>query len=251
MYRDGFLCPISDMIMGETAELLAGEYGISREEQDRYATMTQNRVERANEKGIFAEEIVPVTVHDRKRGDVVISEDEHPRSGVTVESLAKLPPVFSKTGTVTAGNSSGITDGAAALVLCSESRAKELGKEPLGFVRDYTTVGVDPRRMGIGPVPATRKLLERTGVALSDIPVVELNEAFAAQVLACQRDLEFDLERVNRNGGAISLGHPIGCTGARIVVTLLHEMRRMDAELGLATLCVSGGLGMAMLIERR
>ncbi|MCZ6765465.1 MAG: thiolase family protein, partial [bacterium] len=181
---------------------------------------------------------------------VRVESDEHPRSGMTLESLAKLSPVFRKEGTVTAGNASGITDGAAAVVMVSEEKASELGAEPLAWVRDYVAVGVDPRRMGIGPVPATRQLLERNRLDLKDIPLIELNEAFAAQVLACQREMNFDLERVNVRGGAISLGHPIGATGARIVVTLLHEMRRRDESLGLATLCVSGGLGMALLLER-
>jgi acetyl-CoA C-acetyltransferase len=251
MYRDGFLCPISEMIMGETAELLAEEYGIPRKEQDQWAAMSQNRSEAARAEGLFDDEIVPVTAPDDRGNPVEVTADEHPREGVTVESLAKLPAVFKKDGSVTAGNSSGITDGAAAVVLCSERDAGEIGREPLGYIKDFVAVGVDPKRMGIGPVPATRKILERNGLALEDIPVIELNEAFAAQVLACQRDLGFDAERVNLRGGAISLGHPIGATGARIVVTLLHGMKQSGAELGLATLCVSGGMGMAMLIERR
>ncbi|HET6348666.1 MAG TPA: thiolase family protein, partial [Candidatus Krumholzibacteria bacterium] len=180
---------------------------------------------------------------------VTVTADEHPRAGVDLASLAKLPTVFKKGGTVTAGNSSGITDGAAAVVMCSERVAKESGRDVMGWVRDFVAVGVDPRRMGIGPVPAVRALLERNQLKLSDIDIIELNEAFAAQVIACERELKFDRERVNVNGGAISLGHPIGCTGARIVVTLLHQMRRSGARLGLATLCISGGMGMAMLIE--
>jgi acetyl-CoA C-acetyltransferase len=250
MYRDGFVCPLADMVMGETAEVLAGEYEISRDEQDCWALMSQQRVEQANEQGIFAQEIIPVTAVDDRGRDVVVDADEHPRSGVTMEALAKLPPVFKSDGGVTAGNASGITDGAAAVILTSEEKAKALGVEPMAYVRDYTQVGVDPKRMGIGPVPATWRILERNRLTLDDIPLVELNEAFAAQVLACQRDLEFDAERVNVRGGSISLGHPIGATGARIVVTLLHEMSRRDEEIGLATLCVSGGLGMALLVER-
>jgi acetyl-CoA C-acetyltransferase len=250
MYRDGFLCPIADMLMGETAEVLAEEYGITREEQDRWALTSQHRVEAANAEGVFAEEILPVEARDDKGRPVEVTADEHPRAGVTMEGLAKLPPVFKKDGTVTAGNASGITDGAAAVILMSESRAKAEGREPLAVVRDYVSVGVDPKRMGIGPVPAVRKILERNGLELDQIPLIELNEAFAAQVLACQRELRFDPERVNVRGGAISLGHPIGATGARIVVTLLHEMRRRGASLGLATLCISGGLGMAILLER-
>ena len=250
MYRDGFDCPIADMIMGETAELLAKEYNIPREEQDEWAAMSQNRVEAAQKNGRYADEIIPVTANDDRGRPVVVETDEHPREGVTTAALAKLPPVFRKNGTITAGNASGITDGAAAVILASEDFAKSLGIRPLAWIRDYVSVGVDAKRMGIGPVPATRQILERNALTLGDIPVVELNEAFAAQVLACQRELEFDAEKVNVNGGAISLGHPVGATGARIVVTLLHEMRRREAELGLATLCVSGGLGMALLVER-
>ncbi len=250
MYRDGFNCPLSEMVMGETAEVLAREYAISRAEQDEWAVMSQNRAERATERGVFAEEIVPVTTRDRQGREVVVSADEHPRAGVTLESIAKLAPVFRDDGTVTAGNASGITDGAAAVLLADEEHVRAMGRPPLGYIRDFAVAGVEPRRMGIGPVPATRMLLERNGLDLASIPVIELNEAFAAQVLACQREMGFDVERVNPNGGAISLGHPIGCTGTRIVVTLLHEMRRTGAPLGLATLCVSGGLGMSMLLER-
>lgn len=249
MYRDGFLCPLCDMVMGETAEGLAEEYKITREEQDRWAAMSQVRAERSIVSGVFAEEIVSVTTTERGEA-VTVLRDEHPRAGVTTESLARLAPVFKQGGTVTAGNSSGITDGAAAVVLASEEAAKRSGVAPLGWVRDFVAVGVEPRRMGIGPVPAVRALLARNRLSLGDIDVIELNEAFAAQVIACERDLEFDRERVNPNGGSISIGHPIGCSGARIVVTLLHEMRRRGAKRGLATLCVSGGMGMAMLIER-
>ena len=250
MYQDGFGCPLSDMLMGETAEVLAEEYGITREEQDRWALMSQHRVEAARAEGIFAEEIVAVAAKDDRGQPVEVAEDEHPRSGVTLEGLAKLPPVFKEDGGVTAGNASGITDAAAAVILTTENQAKAWGKEPLGFIRDFVTVGVDPARMGIGPVPATTRILERNDLRLEDVPLIELNEAFAAQVLACQRDLGFDTERVNVRGGAISLGHPIGATGTRIVVTLLHEMKRRDVDRGLATLCVSGGLGMALLVER-
>jgi len=250
MYRDGFMCPLSEMVMGATAEVLADEYAIGRDEQDRWAMMSQHRVEETRKEGVWAEEIVPVEAKDDRGKPVEVADDEHPRSGVTLEALAKLPPVFKKDGSVTAGNASGITDGAAAVVLTSEDQAKKWGKEPLGYVLDSVAVGVDPRRMGIGPVPATKRILERNNLSLDDVPLIELNEAFAAQVLACQRDLGFDSERVNVRGGAISLGHPIGATGTRIVVTLLHEMRRRGSERGLATLCVSGGLGMALLIER-
>ena len=248
MYRDGFLCPMADMVMGETAEVLAREYGITREEQDAWAAMSQNRAEAAIDAGHFAGEIVPVTTRDDRGRDVVVDADEHPRRGVTVESLAALRPVFAEDGTVTAGNASGITDGAAAVVVADAETAR--GRDVLGWIRDFVVAGVDPRRMGIGPVPAVRALLERSGLALDDVDLIELNEAFAAQVIACERELEFDRRRVNVEGGAIALGHPIGCTGARIVVTLLHAMRRRGARRGVATLCVSGGMGMAMLIER-
>lgn len=250
MYRDGFLCPLCGLIMGETAEVLADEYGVTREEQDRWAMMSQHRAEKARRDGAVQEEILPVEATDDQGRSVTVEADEHPRRGVTLDGLAALPPVFKKDGTVTAGNASGITDAAAALVLVSEARLEELGRTPLGYIRDCEVVGVDPKRMGIGPVPATRRILERNGCGIGDIPLIELNEAFAAQVIACQRELEFDAERVNVRGGAISLGHPIGATGARIVVTLLHEMKHMDVQRGLATLCVSGGLGMAMLIDR-
>jgi len=248
MYRDGFLCPICDLVMGETAEVLADEFKISRDEQDAWAMMSQNRAEAAQKHNRFADEIVPVSLTERGE-TVTVAGDEHPRAGVTMPVLAKLAPVFKKDGGVTAGNASGITDGAAALVLSSEAAANESGRAPLGWIRDFVAVGVEPKRMGIGPVPATRALLERNQLSLSDIDLIELNEAFAAQVIACERELRFDRERVNVNGGSISLGHPIGCSGARIVVTLVHEMRRRGVRRGLATLCISGGMGMAMLIE--
>jgi acetyl-CoA C-acetyltransferase len=248
MYQDGFFCPLAKMIMGETAELLAEQYQISRPEQDAYALRSQQRAQRAIESQRFAEEIVPVTVKEKK-GERVFQLDEHPRFNSTPEGLANLPPVFSKTGTITAGNSSGITDAAAALVLVSEERGRRSGVKPLARIVDYATAAVDPRVMGIGPVPAVRKLLTATGGRLEDYDLVELNEAFAAQVLACDRELHFDHERLNVNGGAIALGHPIGCTGARITVTLLHEMLKRRARRGLATLCVSGGMGMALELE--
>jgi acetyl-CoA C-acetyltransferase len=234
--------------MGETAEVLADEFKISRDEQDAWAMMSQNRAEAAQKHNRFADEIVPVSLTERGE-TVTVAGDEHPRAGVTMPVLAKLAPVFKKDGGVTAGNASGITDGAAALVLASEAAANESGRAPLGWIRDFVAVGVEPKRMGIGPVPATRALLERNQLSLSDIDLIELNEAFAAQVIACERELRFDRERVNVNGGSISLGHPIGCSGARIVVTLVHEMRRRGVRRGLATLCISGGMGMAMLIE--
>ena len=250
MYRDGFLCPLCGQLMGETAENLVREYGILRAEQDAYAAESQRRAEEASASGRFTDEIAPVVIAGKK-GNVTVEKDEHPRAGTTAESLAKLPPVFdAENGTVHAGNSSGITDGAAALVLATEEEAQKAGVEPLARIAAWTSAGVEPARMGIGPVPAIRALLAKTGRKLSDIDLIELNEAFAAQVIACARELPFDLSRVNVNGGAIALGHPIGATGARITTTLLHEMKRRNAKTGLATLCVSGGLGMAVLFER-
>ena len=249
MYRDGFHCPLADQLMGETAETLAEQYALSRAECDRYAAASQNRAEAARAAGRFDDEIAPLAVPARK-DEVEVARDEHPRDGVTADSLAKLPPVFRKGGVVHAGNSSGITDGAAAVVVLSRARAEELGVRPMARLVDYTTAGVDPRVMGIGPVPAVRGLLARTGRSLDDVALVELNEAFAPQVLACARDLDLDPERLNVNGGAIALGHPIGATGARIVVTLLHEMERRGVRYGIATLCVSGGMGVAALFER-
>lgn len=249
MYQDGFLCPISEMIMGETAELLADQYKIGREEQDCYAVESQSRAAKAAAEGRFAEEVAPVQIIGRKGETTLFETDEHVRAGVKLESMAKLPPVFRKTGTVTAGNSSGITDGAAALVLASGERVRELGLKPLARVGASAVAAVDPRVMGIGPVPAAHQLEKRTGRNLAEYAVIELNEAFAAQVLACDRELGFDRERLNPNGGAIALGHPIGCTGARILTTLVHELRRRGGGWGLATLCVSGGLGMALEIE--
>ncbi len=250
MYKDGFNCPIADMIMGETAELLAQERNISRAEQDQFALESQHKAGAAIESGRFLDEIVPVTVPGRK-GDTIIEADEHPRPGTTLEKLGKLPAVFDREkGTVSAGNSSGITDGAAALVVMSAAEAERRGVEPLATLTDSHVTGTDPKRMGLGPVPATRALLERTGLALDDFELVELNEAFAAQVLACLQELPIERERLNVNGGSIALGHPIGCTGARFLVTLLHEMKKRDARRGLATLCVSGGLGMTVAFER-
>jgi acetyl-CoA C-acetyltransferase len=249
MSRDGFLDPLSGKIMGETAETLAKQYGISREAQDAFAASTQNRCEAARKAGRFRDEIVPVAVGEGKKATVV-DADEHPRDGVTVESLRGLAPVFEKGGSVTAGNSSGITDGAAALLVMSAAAADRLGIAPAARVVGWRVDGVPPEIMGIGPVPAVRQLLAATGIPLDSIDLVELNEAFAAQVLAVDRELGFDRERLNVNGGAIALGHPIGCSGTRIVVTLLHEMARRSARRGLATLCVSGGMGGALLVDR-
>jgi acetyl-CoA C-acetyltransferase len=250
MYRDGFLCPLCGQLMGETAENLVREYGILRAEQDALAAESQRRAARAIASGRFADEIVAVSVTGKK-GTTVIEKDEHPRPETTAEALAKLPPVFDpESGTVHAGNSSGITDAAAALVLGSEEQVRRAGVQPLARVVAWTSAGVEPERMGIGPVPALRRLLEGQKLRLSDVDLLELNEAFAAQVIACARELPFDLERLNVNGGAIALGHPIGATGARISTTLLHEMKKRDVKRGVATLCVSGGMGMAVLFER-
>ena len=249
MYKDGFLDPISEMVMGETAELLAEEYKIPREEQDRYAARSHQRTAAAWQAGRFRDEVVPVEIEEKK-GKRVLEQDETFRADTSEEKMRQLPPVFKKDGSVTAGNSSQITDGAAALVVVSEARLKEWKLAPLARLEAWTTVGVDPRRMGIGPVPAVQRLLRETGARLADFDLVELNEAFAAQVLACDRELHFDPARLNVNGGAIALGHPIGCSGARLVTTLVHELERRQARRGLVTLCVSGGLGMAMSLER-
>jgi acetyl-CoA C-acetyltransferase len=248
MYRDGFFCPMSKMLMGETAEVLAEQYKISRDEQDQFALVSQQRAAAAQSSGRFDAEIAPVTI-EGKKGVTVFSRDEHLFLDANREKLAKLAPVFSKTGTITAGNSSGITDGAAAVILASENFASQNNLKPLARVLAASSAGVDPRVMGIGPVPAIRKMEQKHGLRLADFDLVELNEAFAAQVIACDRELRFDREKLNVNGGAIALGHPIGCTGTRITVTLLHEVLKRKARRGLATLCVSGGMGMALAIE--
>jgi len=250
MYRDGFNDPLSGLVMGETAENLARQYEISRDEQDEYALRSQQRAQAAIGSGRFHAEIVPLEIKGRKGEATSFATDEHPRAGTTRQDLAKLAPVFSNDGTVTAGNSSGITDGAAAVVVMSEAALERSGSVPQARIVDYEVTGVAPEIMGIGPVPAIRSLLARQNLALKDIDLIELNEAFAAQVIACDRELNFDPDRLNANGGAIALGHPIGCTGVRITTTLLHELSRRGGRLGLATLCVSGGMGLALLVER-
>jgi acetyl-CoA C-acetyltransferase len=250
MYRDGFNDPLSGLVMGETAENLARKYEIARDEQDEFALRSQQRAQSAIESGRFDEEIVPLEIKGRKGETISFARDEHYRAGSTMRDLGKLAPVFSKEGTVTAGNSSGITDGASAVLVMSEAALNQSGAKPQARVVDYEITGVAPEIMGIGPVPATRALLARQQMSLDDVDLVELNEAFAAQVIACDRDLQFDAERLNVNGGAIALGHPIGCTGVRITTTLLHELKKRDAKRGLATLCVSGGMGFALLVER-
>ncbi|MDX6269382.1 MAG: acetyl-CoA C-acetyltransferase [Acidobacteriota bacterium] len=254
MYRDGFQDPLSGLIMGETAENLARRYEITRDEQDAFALRSQQRAAAAIDSGRFDAELTPVEIKGRRGELLTLTRDEHPRADTTLETLRKLAPVFDRqSGTVTAGNSSGITDGAAAVVVLDEAtlKARSGGDvEPVARIVDYEIAGVAPEVMGIGPVPAVRALLARQQLTLADIGLVELNEAFAAQVIACDRELNFDAARLNVNGGAIALGHPIGCTGVRITTTLLHEMQKRDARRGLATLCVSGGLGLALLIER-
>ena len=250
MSSDGFMDPLASEAMGETAENLAERYAVSREEQDAFALQSQRRAGEGWEAGRFADEVVPVDTFDARRRTVTVERDEHPRPGTSLEALAKLKPVFRDPGTVTAGNSSGICDGAAALVVMAEEAARSQGLRPLARVAGWASAGVDPHIMGWGVVPATQKLLAKLGWTLPEIDVVEVNEAFAAQVLACDRELKFDWERTNVNGGAIALGHPIGMTGARIIGTVVHQLQQQGARRGLATLCISGGQGMAVALER-
>jgi acetyl-CoA C-acetyltransferase len=250
MYRDGFNDPLSGLMMGQTAEKLARQYEISRAEQDDFALHSQQKADAAIKSGRFKDEVLALEIAGRKNETTSFAQDEHCRAGTTLADLAKLPPVFYKDGSVTAGNSSGITDGAAALVVLSEDGLKRAGIKAQARIVDYEISGVAPDVMGIGPVPAVRALLARQNLTLDQIDLIELNEAFAAQVIACDRELKFDAEKLNVNGGAIALGHPIGCTGVRITTTLVHEMQKRDAKLGLATLCVSGGMGLALLLER-
>jgi acetyl-CoA C-acetyltransferase len=249
MLKDGLMDAFNGYHMGNTAENIAQQWQLTREEQDAFAARSQNKAEAAKKEGRFKDEIVPVTVPGRK-GDVVVDADEYIREGATVEGMAKLKPAFSKDGTVTAGNASGINDGAAALVLMSAAEAEKRGLKPLATIRSWATAGVDPKIMGTGPIPASRKALEKAGWKASDLDLIEANEAFAAQALAVNKDLGFDDSKVNVNGGAIAIGHPIGASGARVLVTLLHEMQRRDAKKGLATLCIGGGMGVAMCLER-
>ena len=251
LVRDGLWEIYNDFHMGITAENLAEKYGISREEQDAFAALSQQKCRDAQTKGRFKEEIIPVEVPRRKDIPLLFAEDEFPKPNTTVEVLARLKPAFREGGTVTAGNASGINDAAAALVLMSEERARSLQLEPLGVIRAYATHGVEASIMGIAPVQASQKALARAGLKLEEMDLVELNEAFAAQCLAVGKEIAWDISRVNVNGGAIALGHPIGASGARILVTLLYEMKRRQSALGLATLCIGGGEGMAMVVERR
>ncbi|MBM3238263.1 acetyl-CoA C-acetyltransferase [Candidatus Poribacteria bacterium] len=250
MIQDGLWDSFYDCHMGMTAENLAEQYGISRIEQDNFALRSQQRYKAAFEAGKFKSEIAPVPVPQKKGEPISFDQDEHPRPDVTLERLAELKPAFKEGGTVTAGNASGINDGAAAVVVMSEEAALRLGLKPLAYIRGFATVGVDPKIMGIGPAYAIRKLLSQTGTTLDEIDLIEVNEAFAAQILAVAKDLDWDDERVNVNGGAIALGHPLGASGARIAVTLLHEMQRREVRFGIAALCIGGGMGIAMLFER-
>ena len=252
-YRDGYNCPLSDMVMGETVDRLAEEYQISREMQDEFAAESNRKAISAWENGLFKDEVVPVTVPGRKGTTNLVERDERPRSDSTAEALKKLRPVFRKVedgGTITAANASGITDGAAALILMRADIAKAEGIEVLGYLDGFASGGVAPERMGLGPLPPTKKLLKQTGLKLDDFGLIEVNEAFAAQVLIVDRELGWDTEKRNVHGGAVALGHPTGCTGARILVTLLYAMKNRDVELGLATLCISGGLGMSLAVSR-
>ena len=250
MITDGLTDVFSGEHMGITAENVAAKYGITREEQDKFALASQNKAETAITSGRFKDEIVGVEIPQRKGPAVVFEQDEHPRFGATYDALAKLKPAFKKDGTVTAGNASGINDGAAAVVVMSAAKAQELGVKPIAVIRSYGVGGVDPSIMGIGPVPASRKALEKAGLKMADLDLVEANEAFGAQAIAVGKDLEIPCDRLNVNGGAIALGHPIGASGCRILVTLLHEMRKRQANRGLATLCIGGGMGAAMIVER-
>ncbi|SDN25041.1 acetyl-CoA C-acetyltransferase [Bacillus sp. OK048] len=249
MIQDGLQCAINSYHMGVTAENIAEQYGITRDEQDEFAAWSQQKAENAIKEGKFKEEIVPVEIPQRKGDPIIFDTDEFPRAGVTAEKLGKLKPAFKKDGTVTAANASGINDGAAALVLMSREKATELGIKPMAVIRANGTAGVDPKIMGIGPVPASKKALQKSGLSMEEIDLVEANEAFAAQSLAVGRDLEIPNEKLNVNGGAVALGHPIGASGARVLVTLLHEMKRQGSRYGLAALCIGGGQGIATLVE--
>jgi len=249
MIKDGLWDAFNGYHMGVTAENVARQWQITREEQDKFATASQNKAEAAKKGGKFKDEIAPVTVKTRK-GDTVVSEDEYIREGAKIEDAAKLKPAFDKEGTVTAGNASGINDGAAAVVLMTAKEVKKRKLKPLARIASWAQAGVDPKVMGSGPIPASRKALEKAGWKVEDVELVEANEAFAAQACAVNKDLGWDTSKVNVNGGAIAIGHPIGASGARVLVTLLHEMQRRDAKKGLATLCIGGGMGIAMCVER-
>jgi len=249
MIKDGLWCAFNGYHMGNTAENIANKWQITREDQDAFATASQNKAEAAQKSGRFNDEIAPVTLSSRK-GDVIFDADEYPRHGASMEGMAKLRPAFDKEGTVTAGNASGINDGAAALIVMSADEAAKRGLTPLATIKSWATAGVDPAVMGSGPIPASRKALEKAGWSVGDLDLIEANEAFAAQAIAVNRDMGWDTDKVNVNGGAIALGHPIGASGARVFTTLLHEMQKRDAKKGLATLCIGGGMGVALCVER-
>jgi acetyl-CoA C-acetyltransferase len=249
MIKDGLWDAFNGYHMGNTAENVAQKWQLTRDEQDAFALASQEKAEAAQKAGKFKDEIVPVTIKSRK-GETVVDTDEHPKHGTTLESLAKLRPAFDKEGTVTAGNASGINDGAAALVLMSADNAEKRGAPVLARIKSWATAGVDPAIMGTGPIPASRMALEKAGWTVDDLDLIEANEAFAAQACAVNKDMGWDVEKVNVNGGAIALGHPIGASGARVLVTLLHEMQKRDAKKGLTTLCIGGGMGIAMCVER-
>ncbi|GGE51273.1 acetyl-CoA acetyltransferase [Agaricicola taiwanensis] len=249
MIKDGLWDAFNGYHMGNTAENIASRWQITREEQDSFAVASQNKAEAAQKAGRFKDEIVPVTISTRK-GDIVVADDEYPRHGATLEAMQKLRPAFAKEGSVTAGNASGLNDGAAAVVLMTAREAEKRGAKPLARIVSWAQAGVDPAVMGTGPIPASRRALEKAGWSTSDLDLIEANEAFAAQACAVNKDLGWDTSRVNVNGGAIALGHPIGASGARVLVTLLHEMEKRDAKKGLATLCIGGGMGIAMCLER-
>ncbi|OEY65547.1 acetyl-CoA C-acetyltransferase [Marinobacter sp. X15-166B] len=250
MVNDGLWDAFNDYHMGITAENIVAQYDISRDEQDAFAAASQQKAIAAQQAGRFEGEIVPVAIPQRKGDPITVAKDENPRDGVTAESLARLRPAFKKDGSVTAGNASSLNDGAAAVLVCSADKAKALGLTPLATIRAYANAGVEPTIMGTGPVPASKRCLERAGWSVADLDLVEANEAFAAQAISVNRDMEWDTDKVNVNGGAIALGHPIGASGCRILVSLLHEMARRDAKKGLATLCIGGGMGVALAVER-
>ncbi|HAE00721.1 MAG TPA: acetyl-CoA C-acetyltransferase [Rhodospirillaceae bacterium] len=249
MIKDGLWCAFNGYHMGNTAENVARQWQLTREEQDQFAVASQNKAEEAQKAGRFKDEIVPVTIKTRK-GEVIVSDDEYPKHGTTIESLGKLRPAFDKEGTVTAGNASGINDGASSVVLMTAAEAAKRGLTPLARIASWATAGVDPAIMGTGPIPSSRKALEKAGWSADDLDLIEANEAFAAQALAVNKDMGWDTSKVNVNGGAIALGHPVGASGNRVFVTLLHEMVKRDAKKGLATLCIGGGMGIAMCVER-
>jgi acetyl-CoA C-acetyltransferase len=250
MIKDGLWDAFNDYHMGITAENIAEKFNISREEQDAFALSSQNKAEAAQKAGKFDAEIVPVTIPQRKGDPIVVSQDENPRHGATMDSFTKMRPAFKKDGTITAANASSINDGAAVVILCSEEKAKSLGLPVLARIAAYASAGVDPTIMGTGPIPATQRCLSKAGWNVGDLDLIEANEAFAAQAISVNKSLEWDTDKVNVNGGAIALGHPIGASGCRVLVTLLHEMGKRDAKKGLATLCIGGGMGVALAVER-